>query len=147
MNLGYVEADRTPSFTSDVDGFTIQGYVWEIPAPKAVVVIAHGAAEHSLRYGRFARALNAAGYETWSLTIAMIRPVPRAGHSRRRSRSGYQAVHRACRQHVNLPCSSHNMGWQRRNSSPRWVSTIDEPCFRFEFGMGGAAGEKAELRV
>lgn len=67
MNLGYIEADRTPSFTSDVDGFTIQGYVWEILAPKAVVVIAHGAAEHSRRYGRFARALNAAGYEVWSL--------------------------------------------------------------------------------
>ena len=65
--LGYVEADRTLSFRSDVDGFAIQAFVWQHAAPKGVVVIAHGAAEHSLRYGRFARALNAAGYEVWSL--------------------------------------------------------------------------------
>ncbi|MGE0601230.1 MAG: alpha/beta fold hydrolase [Dehalococcoidia bacterium] len=67
MNLGYIEADRMPTFVSDVDGFAIQGFVWEHPNPKGIVVIAHGAAEHSLRYGRFARALNAAGYEVWSL--------------------------------------------------------------------------------
>lgn len=67
MNLGYIEADRTTSFKSAVDGFPIQAFVWEREDPKAVVVIAHGAAEHSLRYGRFARALNAAGYEVWSL--------------------------------------------------------------------------------
>lgn len=57
MTLGYIEADRTFRFTSDVDGFSLQNFVWERPGPKAVVVIAHGAAEHSLRYGRFARAL------------------------------------------------------------------------------------------
>lgn len=67
MSLGYIEADRTTSFASAVDGFTINAFVWERPTPKAIVVIAHGAAEHSLRYGRFARALNAAGYEVWSL--------------------------------------------------------------------------------
>ncbi|MFN8618404.1 MAG: alpha/beta hydrolase [Dehalococcoidia bacterium] len=67
MTLGYIEADRTFRFTSDVDGFSLQNFVWERPGPKAVVVIAHGAAEHSLRYGRFARALNAAGFEVWSL--------------------------------------------------------------------------------
>lgn len=65
--LGYVQADREVSFVSDADGFAIQAFVWEHPAPKGLVVIAHGAAEHSLRYGRFARALNAAGYEVWSL--------------------------------------------------------------------------------
>ena len=65
--LGYIEADRKVSFESAVDGFRIQGFVWEHPSPKGLVVIAHGAAEHSLRYGRFARALNAAGYEVWSL--------------------------------------------------------------------------------
>lgn len=67
MNLGYIAADRTFRFTSDADGFGLQGFVWERANPKALVVIAHGAAEHSLRYGRFARALNAAGYEVWSL--------------------------------------------------------------------------------
>ena len=67
MNLGYIEADREFRFTSDIDGFELNGYVWEWPEPKALVVIAHGAAEHSLRYGRFARALNQEGYEVWSL--------------------------------------------------------------------------------
>lgn len=67
MSLDYVAADRTFRFNSDVDGFSLQGFVWERPGPKGVVVIAHGAAEHSLRYGRFARALNAAGYEVWSI--------------------------------------------------------------------------------
>ena len=67
MNLGYIEADRKVSFESVVDGFHVQGFVWEHAAPKGVVVIAHGAAEHSLRYGRFGRALNAGGYEVWSL--------------------------------------------------------------------------------
>ena len=67
MNLGYIDADRLFRFESTVDGFSLQGYVWEWPEPKAIVVIAHGAAEHSLRYGRFARALNQEGYEVWSL--------------------------------------------------------------------------------
>ncbi len=67
MNLGYVPADRTFRFNSAIDGFSLQGFVWERQAAKGIVVIAHGAAEHSLRYGRFARALNAADYEVWSL--------------------------------------------------------------------------------
>lgn len=67
MNLGYIPADRTFRFNSAIDGFSLQGFVWERQAPMGIVVIAHGAAEHSLRYGRFARSLNAAGYEVWSL--------------------------------------------------------------------------------
>lgn len=67
MNLGYIESDREFRFQSNVDGFHLTGFVWEWPEPKGVVVIAHGAAEHSLRYGRFARALNQEGYEVWSL--------------------------------------------------------------------------------
>lgn len=67
MNLDYIPADRTFRFQSAVDGFSLQGFAWECAAPKAVFVIAHGAAEHSLRYGRFARALNAAGWDVWSL--------------------------------------------------------------------------------
>lgn len=60
-------SDRTFDFNSDQDGFQLKAYVWESENPKAVVVIAHGAAEHSLRYGRFADALNASGIEVWSL--------------------------------------------------------------------------------
>ncbi len=60
--------DRTFRFDSKVDGLGIQAYVWApTEPPKGIIVISHGAAEHSLRYERFARALNAAGFETWSV--------------------------------------------------------------------------------
>lgn len=58
---------NTFRFRSDADGFDLQGYRWPRTGARAVVVIAHGAAEHSLRYDRFASALNAAGYYVWSL--------------------------------------------------------------------------------
>jgi alpha-beta hydrolase superfamily lysophospholipase len=44
----------------------IQGYRWPVEAARAVVVVAHGAAEHAMRYERFARALNAADIEMWA---------------------------------------------------------------------------------
>jgi alpha-beta hydrolase superfamily lysophospholipase len=60
--------DREFSFTSAADGMTIQAYEWSPKGtPASVVVIAHGAAEHALRYERFARALNAAGIDAWAL--------------------------------------------------------------------------------
>jgi alpha-beta hydrolase superfamily lysophospholipase len=59
--------DEDFRFVSDADGMSIQAYVWR-PAGEAsaVVVIAHGAGEHALRYERFARALNDVGIEVWS---------------------------------------------------------------------------------
>ena len=53
-------------FRSAVDGLTITFYAWTTAAPVATVVISHGAAEHALRYDRFARALNAAGFDVWA---------------------------------------------------------------------------------
>jgi alpha-beta hydrolase superfamily lysophospholipase len=60
--------DETFRMASAVDGMPLQGYRWR-PAqpPNACVVIAHGAAEHAQRYARFARALNAAGFEVIAL--------------------------------------------------------------------------------
>lgn len=59
--------DRKFTFTSAADGMAIQAYAWRpASSPRAVVVIAHGAAEHALRYERFARALNAVGIEAWA---------------------------------------------------------------------------------
>lgn len=54
--------------TSEADGLTLRGYRWS-PAgdPRGAVAISHGAAEHSLRYGRVAAALNVAGIEVWSI--------------------------------------------------------------------------------
>lgn len=47
-----------------IDGLHLQVYRWapEDAAPKAVVQIQHGLAEHAARYRRFAEALTAAGY-------------------------------------------------------------------------------------
>jgi alpha-beta hydrolase superfamily lysophospholipase len=50
------------TFTSPVDDLELAGYEWDVSDPRAVVQIAHGLAEHSARYDRFARALNDAGY-------------------------------------------------------------------------------------
>jgi len=46
----------------DAHGVEVFSRWWLISAPTAVVVIAHGASEHSGRYDRFARALNDVGY-------------------------------------------------------------------------------------
>jgi alpha-beta hydrolase superfamily lysophospholipase len=60
--------DREFRFTSSADGMSIQAYAWH-PAsvPWCAVVIAHGAAEHAMRYERFARELNAAGIDAWAV--------------------------------------------------------------------------------
>ncbi len=52
------------SFTSAADGVEVFTTTWPDVdgAPKGVVQIAHGLAEHVARYDRFAAALNAAGY-------------------------------------------------------------------------------------
>ncbi len=44
------------------DGARLNVYRWAPAAPRAIVQIAHGLAEHAGRYARFAAALNAAGY-------------------------------------------------------------------------------------
>jgi alpha-beta hydrolase superfamily lysophospholipase len=59
---------RLETFTySGADGLEIFTYCWK-PAGevKAVVQIAHGMAEHAARYGRFATALNEAGYAVYA---------------------------------------------------------------------------------
>jgi alpha-beta hydrolase superfamily lysophospholipase len=48
------------------DGMTLHVRVWEIDAPKAVVQVIHGMAEHGARYARLAEALAAAGYTTYA---------------------------------------------------------------------------------
>ena len=46
----------------DSQGVEVFSRSWLIESPTGIVAIAHGASEHSGRYGRFARALNDAGY-------------------------------------------------------------------------------------
>lgn len=49
------------------DGTALYVYVWKPEgAPKAIVQIAHGMAEHAQRYERFAQALTAAGYVVYA---------------------------------------------------------------------------------
>lgn len=55
-------------FDSAADGFNLQAYRWSPPStPRAVLVLAHGAAEHALRYERFIAALNQTRIEVWAL--------------------------------------------------------------------------------
>ena len=56
--------ERRDDFTTVTDGTPVATYTWlpEGGAPRALVQIAHGAAEHARRYDRFARFLNHHGY-------------------------------------------------------------------------------------
>src|SRR4051812_27338066 len=51
----------------DAHGVEVFARWWPIDAPRGVVLISHGASEHSGRYDRFARALNAAGFAAAAL--------------------------------------------------------------------------------
>ncbi len=55
------------TFTSPVDDLELASYEWDVADPRGVVQVAHGLAEHSARYDRFARALNDAGYAVRAL--------------------------------------------------------------------------------
>jgi alpha-beta hydrolase superfamily lysophospholipase len=46
----------------DAHGVEVASRWWMIDDARALVLVAHGASEHSARYDRFARALNAAGF-------------------------------------------------------------------------------------
>src|SRR5262245_66194847 len=59
-NGGLVMEERT---FVDAHGVEVFSRWWTVDAPRGVVLIAHGASEHSGRYERFARALNAAGFD------------------------------------------------------------------------------------
>jgi alpha-beta hydrolase superfamily lysophospholipase len=51
----------------DRHGVEVFSRWWTIDAPRGLVLISHGASEHSGRYQRFARALNAAGFAAVAL--------------------------------------------------------------------------------
>ncbi len=51
----------------DAHGVEVFARWWPVDAPTGVVLVAHGASEHSGRYDRFARALNDAGYAVAAL--------------------------------------------------------------------------------
>jgi acylglycerol lipase len=48
-------------------GVEIWWQAWPVDEPRATVVLAHGAAEHSGRYTHVAKALNERGYSLWAL--------------------------------------------------------------------------------
>lgn len=64
----------TATFVSPTDGIALAIRTWgeELSAPRGVVQIAHGIAEHGQRYDRLARALVGAGY--------VVRAVDHRGH-------------------------------------------------------------------
>lgn len=53
---------------SDIDGTPLRVWRWDADGkPHGAVLIAHGLAEHGLRYARFAAALNARGFHVWAI--------------------------------------------------------------------------------
>lgn len=73
---------REPELDHFVDNYGVDVFYrhWAAETPKASVVISHGASEHSGRYDRFARALNAAGYD--------VLAADQRGHGRTRDSTG-----------------------------------------------------------
>ncbi len=62
-----VEARMEERTFVDAHGVKVSTRWWAIDAPRALVLISHGASEHSARYDRFARALNAAEFAVVAL--------------------------------------------------------------------------------
>ncbi len=61
-----LDPDRTGTFAG-VGGVEIWWQAWLAESPRANVVLAHGAGEHSSRYGHVAKALKERGYSIWAL--------------------------------------------------------------------------------
>ena len=61
-----LEPSRSDTFTG-AGGTEIWWQAWPAGKRRADVVLAHGAGEHSSRYGHVARALNERGYSVWAL--------------------------------------------------------------------------------
>ncbi|MEX1667395.1 lysophospholipase [Zhongshania guokunii] len=59
-------AVQTENFTN-ANGTRIHTRSWQIPEPKALVVIVHGLGEHGERYHALATALNTSGYNCYAL--------------------------------------------------------------------------------
>lgn len=51
---------------TDALGVPITYWVWEAPAPRGVIQLAHGVGEHARRYDRTSRALVDAGWSVWA---------------------------------------------------------------------------------
>lgn len=47
-------------------GRAVALHAWPVPAPRAIVLVAHGAGEHAGRYAQLAAELNAAGYAVYA---------------------------------------------------------------------------------
>ena len=62
------EADNSEAWMAMDDGTQLYLRRWEtgLAGPRAVLHIVHGMSEHSLRYARLARRLNAEGIEVWA---------------------------------------------------------------------------------
>lgn len=71
---------------SFVDAYGVEVFIswWPVNAPRSVVIISHGASEHSLRYTRFAADLNAVG-------IAVV-ALDQRGHGRTGASTGVGLV-------------------------------------------------------
>ena len=61
------------------DGVTVESHRWQGATQRAVIQLAHGMGEHSLRYRHLADALVQAGYVVYSNCLLYTSPSPRDG--------------------------------------------------------------------
>jgi alpha-beta hydrolase superfamily lysophospholipase len=112
---------------SFVDGHGVEVFTrwWTVDAPSGVVVISHGASEHSGRYDRFARALNSAGFAAVALD--------HRGHGRT-----------ACRGQAGVmgPGGGHAMidDLEQLRAAARSATGSQVPMFLFGHSMGSLIG-------
>ena len=56
-----------PLYFRDRHGIDVAYRRWPVAEPRGIVILSHGASEHSGRYERFASAVNDAGFSAWAL--------------------------------------------------------------------------------
>jgi len=108
-------------------------YRWEpIGHPRALVHVVHGMSEHGARYGRFAAALNRAGFTVWAHDHRGHgqNPAPPVGLGHFADKNGWRAVGddawavssalRATR--PDLPLIEHLTGPHQKQRLPPWLA-------------------------
>jgi alpha-beta hydrolase superfamily lysophospholipase len=109
----------------DAHGVSIFSRWWLTDAPRGVVVISHGASEHSGRYDRFARALNAAGFAAVALD--------HRGHGHTRATTGIGIMGPGGGQAV--VDDLHEL-----RTTAEWALGPDVPTFFFGHSLGSIIG-------
>ncbi|MBX6362232.1 MAG: alpha/beta hydrolase [Gemmatimonadetes bacterium] len=67
MSPGFLEQGH--GYVQGVGGLRLHYRTWEVPNPRAAIIIVHGLGEHSGRYDEFAAAMAAYGFSSYALDL------------------------------------------------------------------------------